>query len=138
MIFQLSKLLNFKSHKSWFDLVKASQKKWKNLIFTLAPNFCAGVAACFLVTIKLRSPYLVAPIDCPPFTTMVAQKDPKARSENPDPSSSDEDAEGEQRRQELIRENQLLREGTVYLFSSKSCYLPQTCFTFIHRNCEDW
>ena len=61
---------------------------------------------------------------------MVAQKDPKVKSEDPDPSSSDEDTEDEQRRQELIRENQHLREGTLYLFSTKCCHLPQNCFTF--------
>ena len=52
---------------------------------------------------------------------MVCQKDPKNRaSEDPNASSSDSDAEGEQRRQELRRENQLLREGIMYLFAAKS------------------
>ena len=82
------------------------------------------------MSIKLRHPYFVATIDYPSLTSMVAQKDPKLNSENPDPSSSDEDAEGEQRRQELIQENQFLREGTMYLFYTKCCHLPQTCFTF--------
>ena len=38
-------------------LLKASQKKMKKLDFCpLAPYFYAGVAACCVVTIKLRAP----------------------------------------------------------------------------------
>ena len=87
------------------------------------------------MSIKLRHPYFVATIDYPSLTSMVAHKDPKLNSEVPDPDpSSDED---EERRQELIEENQFLREGTMYLFYTKCCHLPKLVLLFIHRNCED-
>ena len=115
-------------------LLKASQKKMKKLDFlSPCPLFlCRGgcLLCCDYKTACSLS--LVAPIDCRKFTRMVCQKDPKNRaSEDPNASSSDSDAEGEQRRQELRRENQLLREGIMYLFAAKSGhFLPQTYLTF--------
>ena len=59
---------------------------------------------------------------------MVANKDPKLNSEVPDPDpSSDEDKE---RRQELIEENQFLREGTNVVILYKELPFAKTCFTF--------
>ena len=137
--FQLwNKFINLINHVK-FDLVKSFTKKDEKTGFlSPCPLFlCWGgcLLCCDYKTACSLS--LVAPIDCRKFTRMVCQKDPKNRaSEDPNASSSDSDAEGEQRRQELRRENQLLREGIMYLFAAKSGhFLPQTYLTFLHRGC---
>ena len=94
------------------------------------------MASCFLVSIKLPPFYFVATIDYPSLTSMVAHKDPKLNSEVPDPDpSSDED---EERRQELIEENQFLREGTNVVILYKVLPFAKTCFTHYTINDKEF